>query len=46
MIVRAYDAEYIAPTRQLNVPLLTTGQLVLQQFPAVATSPERFLAGE
>lgn len=39
----AYDAEYVALARQLSAVLVTTDELVLRKFPALAKSPEQFL---
>ena len=39
----AYDCEFVALARDLRVPLVTVDMQVLEQFPDVAISPERFI---
>lgn len=41
----AYDCEFIALSRDLEIPLITTDKHILNQFPDIAISPERFVAG-
>lgn len=40
----SYDAEYVALARKLEARLVTTDGAVLKAFPAVAITPEEFLA--
>jgi predicted nucleic acid-binding protein len=40
----AYDCEFVALARDLDVPLVTVDKQILAQFPAVAISLEKFLA--
>ncbi len=40
----AYDCEFVALARDLNVPLVTSDKQVLTQFPDVATSLATFVA--
>lgn len=41
----AYDCEFIALAKSLNISLITTDRKLLSRFPQVALSPEDFLAG-
>jgi predicted nucleic acid-binding protein len=38
----AYDCEYVALARELNVPLVTTDRQILSEFPEVGRSLEEF----
>jgi predicted nucleic acid-binding protein len=40
----AYDCEFVALAEELGVRLVTVDQQILRQFPAIASSPESFLA--
>jgi len=40
----AYDCEFVALAQDLNVTLVTVDKQVVEQFPDVAVSPERYLA--
>lgn len=40
----SYDCEYVALAKLLGTPLVTFDKAVLRAFPAVAISPEEFLA--
>ena len=40
----AYDCEYVAVAESLGVPLVTFDQALIRAFPAVAISPQDFLA--
>ena len=42
----AYDCEFIALARDLEVPLVTVDKQILDQFPEVALPLDRFVAGE
>lgn len=44
--VSAYDAEFVHAARRLGVPLVTGDRRLQGQFPAVALSPEAFVAGD
>jgi len=39
----AYDCEFVALARELNIPLVTTDKQVLSDFPATAVSLEQFV---
>lgn len=39
----AYDCEFVALAEHLRVPLVTSDQTVLKDFPTIAISPPRFL---
>lgn len=39
----AYDCEFVALAADLNLPLVTTDQQILEQFPEIAVSLEAFL---
>jgi predicted nucleic acid-binding protein len=41
----AYDCEFVALARGLDVRLVTTDKALLKSFPDMALSPARFLAG-
>lgn len=41
----AYDCEFVALARQLSVPLITSDEEVLVEFPSIAVSPVDFLSG-
>jgi len=41
----AYDCEFVALAKDLNVPLVTVDRQVLRQFPDVATSLAEFIGG-
>jgi len=41
----AYDCEFIALAKDLDLPLVTVDKQVLRQFPGVAVSLEAFVAG-
>ena len=43
-VCSAYDCEFVALARDMDVPLLTADQQILGQFPETATSPEQYLA--
>jgi predicted nucleic acid-binding protein len=38
----AYDCEFVALARELNVPLVTTGRQILSEFPEAARSLQEF----
>ncbi len=40
----AYDCEFVALARDLEVPLVTTDRQVLKAFPTIAVSPSTFTA--
>ncbi len=40
----AYDCEFVALARRMNVPLVTSDSRVLGQFPDSAMTPDQFLA--
>ena len=40
----AYDCEFVALARDLEVPLVTTDRQVLKAFPTIAVSPSAFIA--
>ena len=40
----AYDCEFVALAQDLGVPLVTVDKQVLDQFPEIAVSPDRYLA--
>jgi predicted nucleic acid-binding protein len=40
----AYDCEFVALARDLQVPLVTTDRQILQEFPSIATTLNVFLA--
>ena len=40
----AYDAEFVALSKELSVPLVTEDRAVLKAFPAAALSMQGFLA--
>jgi predicted nucleic acid-binding protein len=40
----AYDCVFVALAEELGVRLVTVDQQILRQFPAIASSPESFLA--
>ena len=40
----AYDCEFVALAADLKLPLVTTDQQILEQFPEIAVSLEAFLA--
>ncbi|MFW5951385.1 MAG: type II toxin-antitoxin system VapC family toxin [Gemmatimonadota bacterium] len=42
----AYDCEYVALSRALDVPLVTADREVLEAFPEVAVAPARFVEGQ
>jgi predicted nucleic acid-binding protein len=39
----AYDCEFVALAQDLGVPLITVDKQVLERFPSVATSPDKYL---
>jgi len=39
----AYDCEYVALARELNVPLVTTDRQILSDFPDTSISLEEFV---
>ena len=39
----AYDCEYVAVAKFLEIPLLTFDQQILREFPKIAVHPEKFL---
>lgn len=39
----AYDCEFVALARELNIPLVTTDQQILSDFPETAVSLEEFV---
>jgi predicted nucleic acid-binding protein len=39
----AYDCEYVALAKEMNVKLVTTDKLILSEFPDVAISLEKFV---
>ena len=41
----AYDCEFVALAKDLNVPLITVDKQVLSQFPEVATPLAEFVGG-
>jgi predicted nucleic acid-binding protein len=41
----AYDCEFIALAKDLDVPLITVDRQILSQFPEIAVSLEKFVAG-
>jgi len=41
----AYDCEFIALAKDLDTPLVTIDKQILNQFPDIAISLERFIAG-
>jgi len=41
----AYDCEFVALAKDLNIPLVTADRQILAQFPDVATSLAAFVAG-
>jgi predicted nucleic acid-binding protein len=40
----AYDCEFVALAKDLNVPLVTVDKQILKQFPRIAISLEKFIA--
>lgn len=40
----AYDCEFVALARELGVPLVTSDQKLLAQFPSTARSPDAFIS--
>ena len=40
----AYDCEFVALAKDLNVPLITVDRQILRQFPTIAVSLEAFVA--
>ena len=40
----AYDCEFVALARDLEVPLVTTDRQILKAFPTIAVSPSAFMA--
>ncbi len=40
----AYDCEFVALARELNIPLVTTDKQILAEFPDEATSLEEFVS--
>jgi predicted nucleic acid-binding protein len=40
----AYDCEFVALAQDLGVPLVTVDQQVLDEFPHLAATPDRYLA--
>ncbi len=41
----AYDCEFIALARDLDIPLITSDKQILQQFPDIAISLEKYIIG-
>ena len=41
----AYDCEFVALARHLDVPLVTMDRKVIDAFPETAVSPDRFIVG-
>jgi predicted nucleic acid-binding protein len=39
-----YDCEFVAPAHDLDVPLVTVDQQILEHYPAIAVSLESFFA--
>jgi len=40
----AYDCEFVVLAQDLGVPLVTVDKQILDQFPEIAVSPDRYLA--
>lgn len=40
----AYDAEFVVLAKDLGVPLVTTDKELLEKFPGIAVTPQKFLA--
>lgn len=40
----AYDCEFIALSKELQIPLITADTRILREFPNTAVSPEEFIA--
>ena len=41
----AYDCEFIALAKDLDIPLITSDKQILQQFPDIAISLEKYITG-
>jgi predicted nucleic acid-binding protein len=41
----AYDCEFVALARELDVSLVTADKQILRDFPATAVSPQQFITG-
>jgi predicted nucleic acid-binding protein len=39
----AYDCEFVALAQDLGVPLITVDKQILERFPSIATSPDKYL---